>query len=281
MQGGQTQFCAFSSCTMIQIGDPRRRLPTWRMLGRFWAFPNVVSSGCLTKDFLCVFISHSKLELPVPMSRVERCCHHVPAIGCNCQWKQHQPHHRSRRGIGDPPWGGEDIVFSVQAKFPLSLSGRNNTVIISVHFIYGNRKCQLSALFICDCGWNWGNFLAIVLLNKILKYKYQPVCPSAPPRTWTCMGVLFLSQVLAKWRQPLLGLGNRPQGERQMKIKAEHLLCSFISVVVLFKESCCMTFNSPCTSCACQILDELHIYYTSGFLCNLILLCQDVSSTWS
>lgn len=40
-----------------------------------------------------------------------------------------------------------------------------------------------------------------------------------------------------------------------------------------------MTFNSPYTSSASQILDELHIYYTRGFLCNLILLSQDVSGT--
>lgn len=161
------------------------------------------------KGGFCVFISHSKLELPDPMSRFEHCCHHVPAIGCNCQWKQHQPHHRSRRGVGEPPWGGEDVVFSVQAIFPLSLSGRNNSVIISARFIYGNGKRQLSALFICGCGWNWGNFIAIVLLNKILKYKYLPVCPSAPPMAWTCMGVLFLSEVLTKWRQPLWGLGEQ------------------------------------------------------------------------
>lgn len=74
---------------------------------------------------------------------------------------------------------------------------------------------------------NWVNFIASVLLNTFFKKcKYQPVCPSASPRTWTCMGVLFLSEVLAKWRVPLWGLGKRPQGGRQIKIKAGQM-CSF------------------------------------------------------
>lgn len=42
----------------------------------FWMF---------NKGGFCVFISHSKLERPDPMPRFEHCCHHVPAIGCNCQ----------------------------------------------------------------------------------------------------------------------------------------------------------------------------------------------------
>lgn len=73
-----------------------RRLPTWRMLRPSWAFPCLVSSGCF-----CVFTSHFKLEQVSPMSRFGHCCRHVPGIGCNCQWKQHQPHHRPR--WGEPP----------------------------------------------------------------------------------------------------------------------------------------------------------------------------------
>lgn len=66
----------------------------------------------LSKEDFCVFISHSKLEQLNPMSRFGHCYHHVPGIGCNSQWKQHQPHHRPRWGVGESPWRGEDSLFS-------------------------------------------------------------------------------------------------------------------------------------------------------------------------
>lgn len=105
----------------------------------------------LNKGFFCALISHSKLEQPDPMSRSGHCCHHVPCIGCNCQWKQHQPHHRPRWGVGKPPWGGEDIVFSVQAIFPLSLSRHKCTVLIPLsYFINIDRNSSLCIVHILE-----------------------------------------------------------------------------------------------------------------------------------
>lgn len=115
----RSTFALFLPRTKIRVGDSRRRLPTWRMLRRSWAFPCPVSSGFFNKEvfffgllgFFCVcvvFIFHFKLEQLSPMCRFGHYCRHVPGIGCNCQWKQPQPHHRPRWGAGEPPQGGED-----------------------------------------------------------------------------------------------------------------------------------------------------------------------------